>query len=834
MKKKLIKLSVAFLVVAGLVIVVATQVLGHKTVYVKRTPYDKVGFVSKSDFLDDEIILENSKYKFTLNSEDTTFELTDKTTSQTWLSNPKHDTLLIPADARELFVLFYERKIEASKMVSINDESIKYDKYQFRVLGNTLEVLYEVGGKHNLMMTDLPRQIGKDKFDEKILLPLEEKAKDSSTIRRQLSFLKSQFNYVENDQRYYLKELTSQDSINILYNLIFEESLYTQVDYEDDALSFGFETSKELPYFEFSVKYELTKSGFDVTLVNDSIVESEKFPMAYIDILPFFGAGNIDDEGYTVIPDGSGIYIDHNNQKYSTTVYEKRIYGQDLSVGTQSSIKPSTGQKIGFPMYGYNLNGYGYINVIEKGDSMSTMRAGFLTESSGGSYVHKIPYANYRFYIRERDAFIFQSSTQSQRVTSWTTTYNTEDFKMSYKFIPKFESTYFDMAKEYQNYLVDKYNLTTIEKQTELHITVLGGYKEKKYFLGFPYTSVEALTSVSGVRSIRDRLLDLGLDDFNMTYFGFSNDGVKPTSYLKTDYNKNIGSEKALKKLVKEFSKSETDLYLEFMAFEAFTDKDINIGKDVTENIFHKPIIKLPYDEATLLADKSKTESYILNTNAQNRVMSNLIKTTSKLGTNNISISDLGNQLASNLNKSNTMFRNEVIEEQQKMLERLGNYNLQLRNPNLYALVYAKEILDLSLVGTIHSIVDYDIPFVQLALNGYFNYSGPSVNTFDSKSVNWHMLKAIETGSNLQFTFTNEPTTYLVKTEYNYLYSTYFDFWTADLVRVTTEINGLNIYNDVIINHEIKNPQGSLIEVTYQSGLKIRINYEAESYVVIS
>ena len=121
---------------------------------------------------------------------------------------------------------------------------------------------------------------------------------------------------------------------------------------------------------------------------------------------------------------------------------KKRIYGQDLSVGTQSSIKPSTGQKrkIGFPMYGYNLNGYGYINVIEKGgDSMSTMRAGFLTESSGGSYVHKIPYANYRFYIRERDAFIFQSSTQSQRVTSWTTTYNTEDFKMSYKFISKFE-----------------------------------------------------------------------------------------------------------------------------------------------------------------------------------------------------------------------------------------------------------------------------------------------------------------------------------------------------------------------------------------------------------
>ncbi|PKK86447.1 MAG: hypothetical protein CVV63_04385, partial [Tenericutes bacterium HGW-Tenericutes-8] len=309
MKRKLIRLSIALLLLAGLTTVVVIEVLGHKTQYVPRAPYDKTGFVAKDDYLDDDITIENSRFLFTLKKEDTTFTLLDKVTLETWYSNPQHDTLLIPADARELFVLYYERKIEASKLFSVNDESIKYGKYSFRVESNKVEVLYEVGGKHNLTMTDLPRQIGQDSFVEKILTPLELKAEENSTIRRQLSFLKAQFNFVESESRYYLKELTSQDSIDILYNLIFNESAYTVEDYESDAAKYGFETSKNLPYFEFAVAYELSDKGFDVTLINDAIVESELFPLAYLDILPFFGSGNMGDEGYTVIPDGSGIYI---------------------------------------------------------------------------------------------------------------------------------------------------------------------------------------------------------------------------------------------------------------------------------------------------------------------------------------------------------------------------------------------------------------------------------------------------------------------------------------------------------------------------------------------
>ena len=274
MKIKIFKYSIVFLLIASIVIFVTVQVLGHKTVYLERAPYDKTGFIAKEDYNEEFIEIENSKYALTLNTTDTNFTLLDKTTGEEWLSTPQHDTLLVPVDARELFVIFYERKVEASKRVSVNIESIQYGNFDFRVKDNTIEVLYRVGGKHNLTLIDLPRQISNEKFQTLIIEPLEEKAIDNSTIRRQLSFLKAQFNYVQSEDRHYLRTLTSQDSIDIVYNLIFNESLYTYEDYLEDALTYGVDVSTEIPYFEFSVIYELNDEGFNVKLVNDSIIES--------------------------------------------------------------------------------------------------------------------------------------------------------------------------------------------------------------------------------------------------------------------------------------------------------------------------------------------------------------------------------------------------------------------------------------------------------------------------------------------------------------------------------------------------------------------------------
>ena len=98
----------------------------------------------------------------------------------------------------------------------------------------------------------------------------------------------------------------------------------------DNALN-GVEIDRTYPRFEMSLLYTLTNDGLSVKLVNDSIVDYETEPLLYVDILPYFGAASTTDTGYTLIPDGSGVIIDYNNNRSYASPYEQRIYGDDLA-----------------------------------------------------------------------------------------------------------------------------------------------------------------------------------------------------------------------------------------------------------------------------------------------------------------------------------------------------------------------------------------------------------------------------------------------------------------------------------------------------------------------
>ena len=137
---------------------------------------------------------------------------------------------------------------------------------------------------------------------------------------------------------------------------------------------------------------------------------------------------------------------------------------------------------------------------------------------------------------------------------------------------------------------------------------------------------------------------------------------------LFRSFNSAVATEKELNKLSSKLSTQNIPFYLEFLATEAYTKTNLNLDKEVTQNIFHKPVYRYPYDEATFLADRSKTIRYILNIQTQKKVIQQVIRTTDRLQTN-IGLADFGNQTASNLQKGSIMFRNEVVSNQVEMLE---------------------------------------------------------------------------------------------------------------------------------------------------------------------
>ncbi len=805
-----------------------------------RDPYDKTGFVNKEDFKHSTVTMDNARFTFELDSETTHFAITDKLTGVTWSSMPSGDISDMPNAVKELFILYYERTLESPKPMSVNNESIKYGKYAFRISDNNVEVLYIVGGKHETTVSDLPQKISVEKMEEKILPTLNEVAKNDSKVKRNLRFLESQYILyeTENERYYLLRAIDSSDGIQILYDLLFKYGGYTNEDFAEDSEKFGFEAEPVIPEFEFSVKYTLTDKGLDFKLINDSIVENTVFPIAYIDILPYFGSGNINSDGFMVIPDGSGVLIDYKNEKYNST-YSKKIYGRDNAI-TSTNIKlPEEQKELSLPMYGVNNNGASFIHLIEEGAAMSYLNAGFKTEYSNNDLKHKYPYINYRYYIRERDAYIFSGLGSNQKVNVWTEHYNKEDFSSKFMFMTNDDQSYVGMAKSYQDYLIEKNILhkngdTT--KEGVFNLTLLGGYKTTAHFFGIPYEKVESLTNTNQAQKIVEQLINNNIENINLSYQGWANDGVKPVYMKDIDFNKVVGSKNDFQKLAKYLESKDINFIPEVYVNTAYTDENINIKKDVIYNMFWDNVTRYDFNLATMLPDKTTTPYYSLLSSKSVDFMKNIKKEFANLGFSSIGLIDHGNDLNSSFHKKNVIFRNDSINYFNQSLDSVKDSfeEVMIRNPYMYAFADMTYALDVPTTGTDYQIINYSIPFIQLVLNGSVDYSGKAFNIDDSNSLEWHKLKAIETGSNLNFTWSHDKTIKLTQTEYSYYYSTYYANWFDEAVQIYHELNELGIYDATLISHEVLNVDASVVNVTYSNGLEIQIDYNNLTYTVLS
>lgn len=831
-RRKLLIVSVILLLLVGFGIYITSRILSNKTEYVPRALYNKESYTHVSDYAPEhEFTLSNSRFDFKLYANSTKFELHDYKTNQTWYSNPEAIHTQYPVEFNDLFVLYYEKLLEAPKSVSIRDKSVALGTYSFKEVDNGLEVLYEIGRDDKKTFYDLPYQTTKEKFKELIIEPLKQKSKTpSSGVRRlDVTVLENAFMYVSQTDSYLLLEnkFNTQDAINLAYNLIFTHSLYTEEDMEEDRNKFGFPEPPENPYFEFVVRYELTDEGFKVRIINASILESETFQVAYIDVLPYFGSNNLNDEGITVIPDGSGIVIDHVNGNFSSGTYEKRIYGRDLSVGSETFIMPEIDDAVKMPMYGYTKNNHGFINIVEESDTMTSIRAGNRTTSSSGAYTNRVPWIHYRYHVRERDGFTFQSWSQQQRVSIWTKEYTTDDFVSNYIFTDDTytEVSYFELAKLYQKYLINLYGLEKKTFDDVMHLTILGGYIKKKHFMGFPYDSVQALTTPKQILEIMNEIENEN-EKLDVSYQGWANDGIKPYVMDKIKFNGNVASKKQITNLNKKLSEDGNRLFLEFFTLSAYTNKGLK-NKDKAKNIFQNSVKYYDLDIATQIPYRNRLPQYILSNQKQNKVYNRINKMNY---IDNVVLTDEASLITSSFENNKVIFRKDARANTINNLENI-NKVFALRNANLYGNLYADKLLDTPIIGGASRLADYSIPFIQIVYNGYFNYTMPSANLDTSKSLEWYKLKALESGSKLQFTLSYRDTVDLIKTQYNHYYSTYYNNWISGINSLLAEIKTLNIYNETIVSHKTLNNQGTIVKVVYSNGDEYTINYETETFI---
>ena len=814
--KKLLILGVLALVV----LTVYLAVIFNQITVPAREAYDKTGFVEATEYIDAngaETILENDGYKFVMKNSNTTFSITDKSTGEIWRSNP--DTFA----TRFLgtMVVYYAGSLGAASAMSAYEQAVKFDDYLFRVTDDSVEILYEIGGKKWVDRTDFPEIISDVRMQEKILSKLEE----GSTAYRRVADSCYMEGDLQGETVWKLKDGITGAILNQLYQIMYVQCGYTKEDLQYDLDTYNVVYEDTYAYVEIAVRYTLTEKGFEVRLINDSIYEKEKFPLVYVDLLPYFGCGGLTDTGYAMIPDGSGVLIDFNNERAFGVKYQQRVYGKELAVN--QPVMENEAEQISLPLYGMRRNDQGFIAVSGAGAEMALINANVSSVDN--------PYnqAYYRYVFRENEVFDFAAINSTTSIVKWTDWYSRSDFALSIMFVHEDDGSYTGMAHLYRDHLIDEGILSDKDETDSpvFDLTLLGGYMSDENFIGIPYRKVRSLTSSKQVQLIADELLSSGITDLNIIYKGWSNDGLKSTYMGSIDFEPTIASRRELRELQVYLDEKGIRFFPEAYLHTAFTGTGFNEKEDAIRDVFGEVVANHAYNEALLYADPSTLEKYTLKAVTIGETLNRLSSAYNKLGFANIAFGDFGSKMYGSYEKKDTILRPETLE----LLEAAGNElafdGVLIRNPSLFALKFAHVLTDLPTYGTDYQIVAQSVPFYQLVLSGYLDYSSDSFNLDDQFTLQWHKMKAIETASNFNMTWSYQTTLVLTETEYSYYYSTFYQNWLGKAVAALGEMEAAGIYDTSLKSHDFLKIDGSVTKSVYEDGTEIVFNYGISDYV---
>jgi hypothetical protein len=209
-------------------------------------------------------------------------------------------------------------------------------------------------------------------------------------------------------------------------------------------------------------------------------------------------------------------------------------------------------------------------------------------------------------------------------------------------------------------------------------------------------------------------------------------------------------------------------------------------------------------------------------------MMNNLINAADKYGVG-VSFEDVGKELSSDFNKSNKVSREAAIDQQTQILQQAKDNGtpVMINEGNDYAVVYADMITNMDLVGSEYSIIDYSVPFYQIALHGYVNYTGEPINM--TQDAELELLKSAECGAGLSFTFMDETSFTLQNTEYTEYFGAEYDASHDSAIEVYTRYNEElgHTFNQRITDH--KYVAEDVTCTTYEDGTSVYVNYNYEA-----
>ncbi|MFD0712616.1 DUF5696 domain-containing protein [Paenibacillus sp. GCM10027626] len=594
----------------------------------------------------------------------------------------------------------------------------------------------------------------------------------------------------------------------------------------------GFKAVYNFPKQNFiiPVEYTLESDHLRAEIVLKEIEEHDpESQITQIGFLPYLGAGGASDSGYLFVPDGSGALIRFNNGKSGYEAYRQQLYGND-DVLTQAQGMVSR-QRASLPVFGVKNGDHAILAVIDSGDSLGTVRAA--VSGMGTSYNHVYS----EFTYRQLDNAKLLSRTWAAKEVKLLakTASQLERIAVNFYFLNGEDGDYSGMARRYQQYLLEEKRMrkTVTAGQVPFYLDLYGAAAKRKTFLGFPYTKMEALTTYAQSEEIVDQLLKAGVGHIVLQYKGWANDGltnnklpsaVSPISKL--------GGKSGFKRLLEYMSQNQIRFYpaVDLIHFRA-SGNGFSSRSDTAGGVTKLAAPQYAYVRSTYQVNDKVKPQYLLSPLKMLEAARKLMQSYEQFSHPQMALNELGSQVYSDYRKGGTD-RGKTANIWAAALGKFNEqtYSLLLQQPNGYALPYAAHAAQLAVESSSFDIEDEAVPFYQMVLHGIIPYSVPAVNL--SSDPETMLLKAIETGSSLQYAWMYAPASAVKDTPYNELYSTHYRDWVDSAVAGYKELQQI-LYKvaDKRMTAHRQLEQG-VYETVYENGLRVIVNYNEYQTVV--
>lgn len=583
-------------------------------------------------------------------------------------------------------------------------------------------------------------------------------------------------------------------------------------------------------HFDIPLEYRLAEDYLTVSIPASGIKEYGNGYVYRIQLLRYMGAAKNDEDGYMVVPNGSGSIIYFNNGKTNMASYSQYIYDLDPLVANYTTVENVDSAKLG--LFGICREDNSLLVTVEDGASTALITAGI-----SGVY-NDYNYAYPTFVLRNVDNLSMFGDSSGDVYVMEADMYDI-NMEVRYTFLTEENEGYAGLASYYRNRLVEEGVLTKTDVSGDIpfYYDVICGVKETHHILGVQYLRNFPMTTFDEAGEISTELKNSGINNQVMNLQGWFNGGYYHDATDKVKITSKLGGKSGLEDLNETVAANGGTLYAD-VAFQqvTFADDGFNYNTESSRYYGAGYVASFGLVNPTTLRNTSglgylENKYDVLSPKYLPRYVEKFTKKINKVDIAGISLRDLGNYLASDKKRTNVINREaalDVVEGQLELLESTGK-KLMTNAGNAYSFAYTTDIINAPIKHNEFFIVDESIPLYEMILHGYISYSSELLNFQDDEDLTPIVLNMIEAGAAPHYVFTWEESSKMKETALNRYYATTFDIWKEEAVEIYNQVNDAlkHVSNAAIIGHEIMDE--NVRKVTYDNGVVIYINYGNEA-----